>query len=47
LALAQQRNAGMVFVTSDKGTVNPWDSLPHYWNALASEVCRRNGRSGC
>lgn len=47
LTLAQQRNAGLVYITNDKGASNPWNSLPAYWNGLVSEVCRRNGRSNC
>lgn len=47
VTLAQQRNAGLIYVTNDKGASNPWNSLPAYWSGLVSEVCRRNGASNC
>ena len=37
--LAQQRNVGLIYVTSDGGS-NPWDGIPRYWAAetvLAAE----------
>jgi hypothetical protein len=43
LNYAQQRNAGLVYVTNDKLQPNPWDTLPAYWNSLVTEVCLRNG----
>jgi len=30
--LAQQRNIGLIYVTSDGGS-NPWDAVPSYWTA--------------
>ncbi len=47
ITLAQQRNAGLVYITNDKGASNPWNSLPAYWSGLVSEVCRRNGGANC
>lgn len=34
-SLAQQRNIGLLYVTSDGGS-NPWDQLPSYWSAEAA-----------
>lgn len=31
-SLAQQRNVGFIYVTSDGGS-NPWDGIPSYWAA--------------
>lgn len=47
VTLAQQRNAGLLYITNDKGASNPWNSLPAYWSGLVSEVCKRNGGSNC
>jgi len=44
---ALQRNASVVYVTSEKLVPNPWDALPAYWTRFVSEVCRRNGGANC
>ncbi len=44
LALAQQRNAGYVFITDDSGA-NPWDTLPAYWNSEVKAVIAANAAS--
>lgn len=44
---AAQRGAGWIYVTNDRGTRNPWDSLPGYWTDLVRKVCQRNGSAGC
>ena len=43
IALAQERNAGYVYVTDDNNANpnsinNPWDTLPSYWNAEVNRV---------
>lgn len=45
--LAEQRHAGLIYVTNHRISGNPWDSLPSYWSDLVSEVCRRNGGKAC
>jgi hypothetical protein len=47
VSLAQQRNAGLIYVTSDGRMGNPWDTLPTYWSELVREVCRRNRSKNC
>ena len=37
VALAQQRNAGFLFVTDDT-LPNPWDRLPSYWDGQVQQV---------
>jgi len=45
LALAASRNVGYVYITDDRYTtvasqtfVNPWDTLPSYWNAEVAAI---------
>lgn len=45
--LAEQRHAGLIYVTNKRISGNPWDALPTYWTDLVSEVCRRNGGKDC
>ena len=47
LSLAQQRRAGLVYLTNDKIGGNPWDTLPAWWGQLVTEVCTINGNGGC
>ena len=37
VALAADRNVGYLYITNDI-LPNPWDTLPHYWNAEVSAV---------
>ncbi len=37
VALAADRNVGYLYITNDT-LPNPWDTLPHYWNAEVSAV---------
>lgn len=39
VALAKQRNAGLIYVTADV-MPNPYDTLPTYWDALCAEVAK-------
>lgn len=45
LTLAAQRNAGLVFVTSDGGS-NPYDTLPPYWNDEVQAVVATQSSGG-
>lgn len=51
LALAEQRNAGYVYVTNDNNSNpnsinNPWDTLPSYWDAEVNAVATPLPASG-
>lgn len=45
ISRAMQHNAGMVYVTSDS-LVNPWDTLPEYWEAQVRCVQQINHGAG-
>jgi Spherulation-specific family 4 len=43
---ARAGNASLIYFTDDHPD-NPWDVLPSYWEALVTEVCRRNRKAEC